>query len=67
MKGDGYMRDRYFNNYGKLKWLEPSDYFAGPWKYVGFSITDDVEDDNECGQYDLVRHTETMEMRYTNI
>lgn len=43
------MRDRYFDNYGKLEWLEPSDYFAGPWTYVGFSITDDVEDDNDCG------------------
>lgn len=61
------MRDRYFINYGKLKWIEPKEYYSGPWKYVGFSVTDDVEDENDDGQYDLVRHTRTSEMRYTII
>lgn len=53
------MKDEYFSNYGTLKWLEPKDYYAGPWSYV-------CSDETIDGEYvDLVRHIETTEMRYT--
>lgn len=51
----------YFSEYGDLEWLEPTEYYAGPWTYVGFADGADEE------PYDLVRNLDTMEMRYTNI
>lgn len=55
------MEKKYFEDYGILEWLEPTDYYAKPWSYVGCA-----EDD--CGEtFDLVRNNRTMEMRYTII
>lgn len=55
------MEERYFEGYGFLEWLEPTDYYAEPWTYVCAS-----EDD--CNEpFDLVRNIRTMEMRYTCI
>ena len=50
----------HFEFYGELEWLEPEDYYKGPWTYVCSSYISE-------GDYDLVRNKTTMEMRYTNI
>ena len=55
------MEKRYFECYGFLDWLKPTDYYAEPWVYVGYAIDDCDE------EFDLVRNNKTMEMRYTNI
>lgn len=55
------MERRYFEDYGFLEWLEPTDYYAGPWTYVGYA-EDDLDE-----PFDLVRNIKTMEMRYTNV
>ena len=55
------MKKRYFECYGFLDWLKPTDYYAEQWVYVGYAIDDCDE------EFDLVRNNKTMEMRYTNI
>ena len=52
-----------FEGYGELEWLEPTDYFAGPWKYLETARAEDGE------MYDIViddRHY-PCERRYTVI
>ena len=52
----------YFFGYGVLEWLEPAQYYAGPWRYHG------TTSDNEDGSpYDIVINIKTDELRYTNI
>ena len=53
------MEKKYFEDYGFLDWLEPTEYYADPWTYVG-CIKDDYGE-----KFDLVRNITTMEMRYT--
>lgn len=55
------MENRYFENYGILTWLDPEQYYAEPWTYVGYAEDEDGE------LFDLVRNNKTMEMRFTNI
>ncbi len=59
------MRKRYFDDYGFLEWLDPNDYYSGNWSYICSVVTEDVEDGDDSGEYDLVRNGVTMEMRYT--
>ena len=55
------MKRKYFEGYGFLNWLDPAEYFAGSWTYVGYA-------DDDCEEiFDLVRNKRTMEMRYTTI
>ena len=37
-----------FEGYGELEWLEPTDYYAGPWKYLEAAKAEDGE------MYDIV-------------
>ena len=52
----------YFKDYGDLEWLEPSEYYAAPWKYVRMEEGEDGE------LYDIVILGDyPCELRYTNI
>ena len=51
----------YFEYYGYLQWLDPEQYYAEPWTYVGYA------EDEDGKLFDLVRNNKTMEMRFTNI
>lgn len=55
------MGERYFEEYGFLDWLSPKDYYADNWRYV----CTDMESQDMW--YDIVRHEETQEYRYTTI
>ena len=61
------MESRWFDGYGELEYLEPADYYAEPWTYVCSDWTYDENGNLEEGNWDLVRHNQTMEMRYTSI
>ncbi len=50
-----------FEIYGELEWLEPTDYYAGPWRYLETVRAEDGK------MYDIVvmnRHY-PCERRYT--
>lgn len=56
------MDDMYFNGYGQLKWLEPHDYYAEPWRYLASAEGEDGE------KYDIVLQADyPCELRYTTI
>ena len=50
----------YFDEYGKLEWLDPDDYYSGHWDYVGYA------DGSDGTEYDIVRNEYDMEYRYTH-
>ena len=52
----------FFFDYGELQWLDPEDYFSGPWKYHCSTDNNEVE-----RPYDIVIHPETDEWRFTKI
>jgi hypothetical protein len=50
-----------FEGYGWLEWIDPDDYYAGPWDYVCHATgVDGIE-------YDIVRNLYDMECRYSHI
>lgn len=52
----------YFENYGKLDWLEPTEYYASNWNYLCTAQGEDGEN------YDIVvKWDYPYETRYTNI
>lgn len=52
----------YFKNYGDLEWLEPTDYYKGPWRFHSTAMADDGE------LYDIVESCgDRSELRYTII
>ena len=59
------MKEKYFDWYGKLSWLEPDKYYEEPWSYVCKEHTYDVEDGDDDGWYDIVTNKEATEVRYT--
>lgn len=50
----------YFENFGRLDWLDVEDYYAGPWRFVCVAIAEDGE------KYDIVA-MDAGEVRYTTI
>ena len=56
------METRIFEDWGELEWLEPTDYYAGPWKHLETAEADDGE------MYDIVViNGYPSDMRYTNV
>ena len=55
------MKSRWFDEYGRLEWLEPTDYYGQPWSYVRTAEADDGE------QYDIVRNHDNTKYCYTTI
>lgn len=55
------MEKRYFEEYGFLSWIEPTQYYAEPWSYVGFAYDENGE------EWDLVRNGKTNEYAYTTV
>ena len=53
------MEHMYFDEFGFLGWLEPKEYYAKAWRFVGTAEGDDGE------RYDIVEMDN--EYRYTNI
>ena len=51
----------YFEDYGRLEWLEPAEYFAEPWRYHRTATGANGVD------YDIVAHRDSGEYRYTSI
>lgn len=54
------METMHFSDYGILEWLDIEQYFAEPWRYIGYAEGADGKD------YDLVMNP-YMEVRYTKI
>ena len=53
--------EMYFEHYGRLEWLEPAEYYAGPWLYHRTTTgPDDVD-------YDIVISCDGRELRYTHV
>ena len=56
------MGKMYFEDYGELEWLEPSEYYASAWKYLRSAEGEDGE------LYDIVIMGDyPCELRYTTI
>ncbi len=56
--GDGW---ELFEEYGILEWLDPEEFFAGPWTTYEKATGQDGE------QYDVVLRTDKTELRYSTI
>lgn len=55
------MSKKYFGDYGLLNWIEPTQYYAEPWSYVGY------EQDENGEEWDIVYNRETYEYAYTTV
>lgn len=52
----------YFKEYGDLDWLEPTDYYKEPWKYLC-----SAEGEDELPYDIVIKGDYPCEIRYTNI
>ena len=53
--------EKYFEGYGFLPYIEPTKYYAEPWKYVGYEYDENGE------EWDVVYNNSTNEYAYTTV